>query len=53
VQATNFELWLGVLAVQSLPYLAALSCVWLSIRPENFIKPVPDLCLQKIPDFLQ
>jgi exo-beta-1,3-glucanase (GH17 family)/cellulose synthase/poly-beta-1,6-N-acetylglucosamine synthase-like glycosyltransferase len=35
VHTTNFELWLGVLAVQSLPYLAALVCVWLSIRPER------------------
>jgi exo-beta-1,3-glucanase (GH17 family)/cellulose synthase/poly-beta-1,6-N-acetylglucosamine synthase-like glycosyltransferase len=53
VQTTNFGLWLGVLAVQSLPYLAALSCVWLSIRPEKFVKPTPDLCLQKIPDSLR
>jgi cellulose synthase/poly-beta-1,6-N-acetylglucosamine synthase-like glycosyltransferase len=35
VHTTNFELWLSVLAVQSLPYLAALVCVWLSIRPER------------------
>jgi hypothetical protein len=35
VHTTNFELWIGVLAVQSLPYLAAISCVWFSIRPER------------------
>jgi len=27
-------LWLGVLGLQSLPYAAALSCAWLSSRPE-------------------
>jgi exo-beta-1,3-glucanase (GH17 family)/cellulose synthase/poly-beta-1,6-N-acetylglucosamine synthase-like glycosyltransferase len=35
VHTTNFELWIGVLAVQSLPYLAAIGCVWLSTRPES------------------
>ena len=38
VHTTNFELWMVVLAVQSLPYLAALLCVWLSIRPERAAK---------------
>jgi exo-beta-1,3-glucanase (GH17 family)/cellulose synthase/poly-beta-1,6-N-acetylglucosamine synthase-like glycosyltransferase len=50
VQTTNFELWLVVLAVQSLPYLAALTCVWLSSRPETLVKLSPELCFQKIPD---
>jgi exo-beta-1,3-glucanase (GH17 family)/cellulose synthase/poly-beta-1,6-N-acetylglucosamine synthase-like glycosyltransferase len=35
VQTTNFELWVGLLAVQSLPYVAALACVLLSKRPER------------------
>lgn len=34
------ELWMWILALQSVPYLAALICAWLSVRPERSADPV-------------